>query len=85
MEDLIPIVAIIAMFSIPIVAIFTSHQRKMGEMITGRRDPNLDAQIMHELQSLRAEVTRLNGKVNDITLAVDDHRSLQSRTQDVGH
>lgn len=80
-----PIVAMVMVFGIPIIAILTHHQRKMAELINGRRDPNFDAHVLHELQSLRAEVTRLNAKVNDITLAVDDHRSLQSRTQDVGH
>jgi len=84
---MIPIIAMM----IPIVAILSKHQREMALMM--RQDQsngmnNVLPQIMHELQSLRSEVTSMKQQLNDVTLAVDDHKSLQQRlnapSQEIG-
>jgi len=85
---MIPIIAMM----IPIVAILSKHQREMALMMRQDQSNGLNSvlpQIMHELQSLRAEVTSMKQQLNDVTLAVDDHKSLQQRlntppTQEIG-
>jgi len=78
-DDIAPMMAMVLVFGIPIIAILTSHQRKMAEMFHGRRDQNLDAQILMELQNMRSELTMLKQRVNDVTLAVDDQKRLTQR------
>ncbi|MFM9872545.1 MAG: hypothetical protein ACKVQS_03650 [Fimbriimonadaceae bacterium] len=77
MRDFEPAIIIpILIFMIPIVAILTSHQQKMAKLIQGgQQDNQVSGAIMHELQSLRAEVANLREVVNHQALAVDDLRS----------
>lgn len=75
--ELIPLLAIALVFGIPIVAILTSHQRKMAELIHhGQGDHQSQAALMHELQSLRAEMAQLRATVHQQALDLDDLRPL---------
>ncbi|MFX8354922.1 hypothetical protein ABTL90_19500, partial [Acinetobacter baumannii] len=60
---------------IPILAIVTSHQRKMTELIhrnqTGAENPLL-GQMYAQMQQLQAEVAHLRDRLNQIELAKDD-------------
>lgn len=79
----IPIIALL----IPVVAILTKHQREMAMVMRDTNNQganNVLPQIMHELQVLRAEVSTMKQQLNDVTLAVDDHKTLMARTQEVG-
>lgn len=79
----IPIIALL----IPVVAILTKHQKEMALVIRDTQNQganNVLPQIMHELQALRAEVSTMKQQLNDVTLAVDDHKTLMARTQEVG-
>lgn len=82
--DLIPIVAIVATFSIPVVAILTYHQRKMTELIHGRVNQQQAAQL--ESQRIESEMRELRQLVHQQTIAIDDVRkkldSLGSRSAD---
>lgn len=80
---MIPIIALL----IPIVAIFTKHQKDMAMLMRDNQNQgmnNVMPQVMHELQALRAEVSTMKQQLNDVTLAVDDHKTLMARTQEVG-
>lgn len=85
MDELIPIVAIMMVFGIPIAAILTHHQRKMAELIHGKQveAQQLNPAIMHEIQSLRGEVARLRDQVNSQTLEIEDLRSPHIAAQDM--
>ena len=64
--------AVIAVFSIPIVAILSNHQRKMAQLINERHQQQaVNPQIAAELGQLRAEVARLRDVVNQQVLASD--------------
>lgn len=80
----IPLLALM----IPIIVVLTNHQRKMAELIhKGQNEPNVNAALLHELQSLRAEVSQLKESVNIQALALDDLKpgersTLQQRVGD---
>ncbi len=74
-ESLIPIVAIIMIFGIPIAAILTSHQRKMMEMMTQGQTDQSGQALLHEIHSLRRELESLRSQLNEQTLALDDLRT----------
>lgn len=77
MDELIPIVAILMVFGIPMVAILTHHQRKMAELIHGKNQENqTTGQMLHEVHQLRQEVERLRQSVNEQRIEMDDIRDL---------
>ncbi|MBX3114995.1 MAG: hypothetical protein KF836_10560 [Fimbriimonadaceae bacterium] len=86
MGELIPIVAIMMVFGIPIAAILTTHQRKMAELIHGKQAEaqQINPAVMHELQTLRGEVSRLRDQVNSQTLALEDLRTPSTGSSSVG-
>ncbi|MES1228272.1 MAG: hypothetical protein ABUL72_06335 [Armatimonadota bacterium] len=62
-------------FMIPVIAILTSHQRKMAELIHGRQnqsntEPVLQALVV-EVQGLRAEVAMLRDQQNQKMIESD--------------
>ena len=74
--DWAEVIPVICVFSIPIIAILTAHQRKMTELIHGSQKQQADmAPLMHEIQSLRQEVSDLRQKQNEQLIALDDLRS----------
>ncbi len=68
LEALIPLVAVAFVFGIPIVAILTSHQRKMAELM---RDQQGGPALLQELQVLRYESAQLRDKVNQMQIQMD--------------
>lgn len=64
-----PIFAIVFVMAIPIVAILTSHQRKMAEMM--REDNNRVQQPTPEVDMLRRDVDVLKNQVNQQTILLD--------------
>ncbi|MBX3096518.1 MAG: hypothetical protein KF812_06625 [Fimbriimonadaceae bacterium] len=69
MEEMIPIVAIVFTFGIPIVAILTHHQRKMAELIHGKQGTN-DEAIRQELGRLAHENQELKRRLSGLEDAV---------------
>jgi hypothetical protein len=74
-EDLVPIVALLLVFGIPIIAILTAHQQKMAKLIHGQR-PQIDPAVIEEIRSLRTEVSQLQDRVNTMMLDQDTARKL---------
>ncbi|MFZ4508399.1 MAG: hypothetical protein ACOYON_11960 [Fimbriimonas sp.] len=75
---LIPVFAL----AIPIVAILTQHQRKMAEIMQGKKPTedfafgNRDA----EVQALRQELYELKQLIHQQSIAIDNIASLSART-----
>ncbi len=63
---MVPIVLFVMIFSIPIVALFLEHQRRMAKMINERAD------YRPEMEALRREVGELRNLVNQQALVLDD-------------
>ncbi|HRK21218.1 MAG TPA: hypothetical protein PLX06_05390 [Fimbriimonadaceae bacterium] len=72
MGEFIPIVAIVMTFSVPLVAILVTHQRKMAEMI--HRNHAQAMQVHPETDALRREVAELKHLMLQQTIALDDMR-----------
>jgi hypothetical protein len=74
-ESLAGLATVVLMLGIPIIAIVTSHQRKMAEIIhknqSGADSQHL-AQMYGELQRLQSEVGQLRDRMNQMELAKDD-------------
>ena len=69
-EAIAAVIVPLGMFSIPIVAILASHQRKMAALIRG--NAGFEHAHLAELQSLRREVESLKEIVHSQALAMDD-------------
>lgn len=75
-EDLIPLVAVVMIFGIPIAAILTAHQRKVMEMMHGtRNDVQNQNAMMNEVQALRHEIAEMREHLNHQAIQLDDLRS----------
>lgn len=62
--DLAPVIVTIVIMMIPIVAILTNHQRKMAEIIHGRRgNPDDRDEAIH---SLANSVSQLNSDLQEL-------------------
>lgn len=70
--EIIPVVAIVATFSVPLIAILVHHQRKMAELIHRNHAPQM---VSPEVEMLRREVAELKQLVQQQTIALDDFRS----------
>lgn len=77
-EEMIPIVAIVATFSVPVIAILVHHQRKMAELIHRQHPQPMLA--TPEIDALRREVAELKHLVQQQTIALDDVRTLALRS-----
>lgn len=64
MALMIPIMAL----SIPIIALFQSHQQKMTEIIHGKRHKEL---IDAELEEMRTEISQLRATIATQALAIE--------------
>ncbi|CAN5474428.1 hypothetical protein BH11ARM2_BH11ARM2_14930 [soil metagenome] len=75
MHDLfsvIPLLIPIMIFAIPIIAILSTHQRKMAEVLrSGHQDASVDA--------LRREVAELKILVHQQSISIDNLVSMQTR------
>lgn len=67
-------------FLIPIIAILTSHQRKMAEIIHGNQNVP-QGNVVGEIQALRYELAQMRDLMHQQSLAIDDlKRSLPAST-----
>jgi hypothetical protein len=73
MEDFIPLVAIVATFSVPVIAILVHHQRKMAELI--HRNHYRAEQPSPELLAIRQELSELRHLLTQQAIAMDDLRT----------
>ena len=74
-DGILPMVAIMMVFGIPIVAILAAHQRKMTELIHGSKagvNDQVLAQMHAEMQHMRAEMADLRDQVNRVAIASDE-------------
>ncbi len=69
---LIPLLAITLVFLIPIIAIVTTHQRKMAEL----KAPQHDEALLAEVARLRQELASVKELVHEQTIYLDDQRRL---------
>ncbi|MBC8065954.1 MAG: hypothetical protein H7Y17_14065 [Chlorobia bacterium] len=68
LRDIAPFLIPLVIFMIPIIAILTSHQRKMAELIHGNR---ANGNTNGEIEALRREVQELKQLVHQQTLQID--------------
>lgn len=78
--EMIPIVAIVMTFSVPLVAILVHHQRKMAEMI--HRNHTQAMQVHPETDALRREVAELKHLMHQQAIVLDDMKG-RLASQDV--
>jgi len=74
-EDIAPLIACVLVFMIPIIAILTTHQRKMAELFHRGQPQQGQAD---EIAALRAEISRLTQAVHQNTIAIDTLAQRQS-------
>lgn len=68
-EDVIGLAAVLLIFGTPIIAILTTHQRKMAELM--RSQQSLPA-ANPETQALRQEIRELKQLVHEQSIAIDN-------------
>jgi hypothetical protein len=62
---------------VPLIVILTHHQRKMAELLHGRKDDD----VVRRLDSMQAEIRDLRERLTVQVLRLDDHeQSLPRRT-----
>jgi hypothetical protein len=66
-ELIIALVSTVAFFSVPVVAILVSHQRKMAEIIHGKRDQ----QMVSNNEAIASEMQQLRQAIHQQTIALD--------------
>lgn len=79
LEDVLPIVGAVLLFSIPIIAILTEHQRKMAALLRGQSEENaLDTQRMKEISEKLDELSVRLSRIES-ALPGADRSSLENR------
>ncbi|HEY0866217.1 MAG TPA: hypothetical protein VGE01_02495 [Fimbriimonas sp.] len=76
LKDIFPFLIPLVIFMIPIVAILTTHQRKMAELM--HRNPS--QQYNPEIAALRQEVMELKQLIYQQSIAMDNLTALQARS-----
>ena len=61
---LIPLAAVVGGISLAILGMFSSHQRKMAEIMQRNAGPEVD-ELTHEVRKLRVEVAQLKTRIGD--------------------
>lgn len=75
-----PVVATIAVFSIPIVAILTAHQRKMTELLH-RNNPQQDVNTQAQLAHMQRQIDEIKGLLQEHIIAQDSKRTAEQQLQ----
>jgi FtsZ-interacting cell division protein ZipA len=70
MEEIIPIIGILAVFGIPLSAIWTSHLRKMAE-IKAQQSTDSSESVTREITALRQEVAHLRDTTTKFDMSFD--------------
>jgi hypothetical protein len=64
-EVLIPLTAVALVFGIPIIAILTTHQRKMAELIHRNQPQQVDPMIQQQLASMQSQISDMRSMMQD--------------------
>jgi ubiquinone biosynthesis protein UbiJ len=75
--DLAGMIMGVVLFSIPLVAILTKHQRQMAELIHGA---HARQSAEAEISGLREEIQQLRDKLNRLEIIIDDRKQLKADT-----
>lgn len=88
MEEIVPVVAIVMVFIIPLIAVLTHHQRKMAELVHRNQIPTPmpdQARLEREIDSLKQlmhqqaiALDNLQGKL-DLALSRGDEEEVRQR------
>lgn len=79
-EAIGPVVATIAVFSIPIIAILTAHQRKMTELLH-RNNPQHDVNTQAQLAHMQRQIDEIKGLLQEHIIAQDSKRAAEQQLQ----
>ena len=71
MEHLAELIAIMSVFSIPMLAIWTHHKRKMMELQIKLRGPGNNVDVKAELEALRQEMRSLRDTTTQYDISFD--------------
>ncbi|RYG25372.1 hypothetical protein EON82_07385 [bacterium] len=69
---IIPLVAILMLFGVPLIAILLRHQQRMAELLNSRPQPLIDPRI----DALQHDMAALKDLVHQQTIALDRLSSL---------
>ena len=69
MDEIGPIIAVVMIFGTPIIAILTSHQRKMAELFRSQPPGQM---VNPETAALREEIRELKELVHQQSIAIDN-------------
>ncbi len=64
-EVTIPLLAVGLIFGIPIIAILTTHQRKMAELIRRSQPQQVDPMIQQQLSSMQSQISDMRSMMQD--------------------
>lgn len=80
-QELPPLIACLGIMLIPIVAILTSHQRKMAEIIHGRQQQQLghDPLAAQRMSAIEHELAEVKELLKSQTIALDNLASRQTQ------
>ena len=70
-EDLAPMIVAVMLMMIPIVAILTSHQRKMAKIMR-EDDRAMNPRAAHEADSVKRELAELKALMHQQAIAIDN-------------
>ena len=64
-DVMIPIIAILVVFGIPIIAILTTHQRKMTELIHRNNPQTVDPLVQQQLANMQAQIADMRSMLQE--------------------
>lgn len=74
-EEIVPVVGMVLIFGLPIIAVLTSHQRKMTELMRGGNQ-NVDIGVQRQLEVMQAQINDLRGMIQEHIIKTDQTSSL---------
>lgn len=74
-EEFVPVVGMVLVFGLPIIAVLTSHQRKMTEIMRGSNQ-NADLGVQRQLEVMQAQINDLRGMIQEHIIKNDQTASL---------
>lgn len=73
-EEIVPVVGMVLIFGLPIIAVLTSHQRKMTEIMRGSNQN--DFGVQRQLEVMQAQINDLRGMIQEHIIKNDQTASL---------
>lgn len=80
MEDFLGIMLAALALVIPIVAILSTHQQKMAQILRENNVPNINSNA-DEVAMLRAELGQMRQQMNQMAITLDDVRTGSQKTE----